>query len=225
MKKVILFIVLTLALSSCVQKLEEEGVYDITTLKGRVINNKTSQAIGGAIIKITNGSITHSQTTSSVDGTFQLTVNASAINESFYMLITSNDLEAKGSLRGFGRLEYDYGNILVGNKLPTFVHNGITYNVSPDFGYSMPWSQGISTCSNLTYEGYSDWYLPSKEILNSMYIFRNQIGGFDEKIYWSCTEYSAGSGYAWGQVFDNTGSQYDYDKDTKLNVRCIRKAE
>ena len=38
-------------------------------------------------------------------------------------------------------------------------------------------------CYNSNNGGYSDWFLPSKDELNEMYLNRNQIGGFSSSCY------------------------------------------
>ena len=104
--------------------------------------------------------------------------------------------------------------------LPTFIHNNYTYRVHPDLGSDMPWQQAIDACNNLTYGGYSDWILPSKDVLNTMYIHKNEIGGFSSSYYWSSTE--NGSSYAWRQNF-SSGGQSDYYKNDYYRVRCVRR--
>jgi hypothetical protein len=77
--------------------------------------------------------------------------------------------------------------------------------------------------------GFNDWYLPSKEELNKLYLNRVAIGGFTGTFYWSSTEGSTSSqnlNYAWGQFFTN-GIQKDYDnsygaKTTLQSVRAVR---
>ena len=59
-------------------------------------------------------------------------------------------------------------------------------------------------CGDLTEGGYSDWYLPSKDELNTLYINREAIGGFSSLDYWSSTELN--DGFAWKQEF-NRGAQ------------------
>lgn len=105
-------------------------------------------------------------------------------------------------------------------QLPTFIHNGYTYRVHPDLGSSMTWQQAMDACDNLTYGGYSDWVLPSKSVLNTMYIHKSEIGGFSSTYYWSSTEY--GNSYAWRQSF-SAGYQEYYGKGNTYRVRCVRK--
>jgi Protein of unknown function (DUF1566) len=74
-------------------------------------------------------------------------------------------------------------------------------------------------CDDLVLNGYSDWFLPSKDELNQMYLQRIVIGGFANSNYWSSSEYDAVN--AWTQDFylDN---QYNYFKNTPYDVRAIR---
>jgi hypothetical protein len=67
--------------------------------------------------------------------------------------------------------------------------------------------------------GYKDWYLPSKDELNKLYLNREAIGGFANNYYWSSTEYY--DYRAWFQDF-NLGSQDYYGKDGTFYVRAIR---
>jgi hypothetical protein len=71
--------------------------------------------------------------------------------------------------------------------------------------------------------GYTDWYLPSKDELNKLYLNRVAIGGFNSNgNYWSSTEnqnYPYHS--AWFQDFNN-GGQLSFYKDSEVNVRAIR---
>jgi len=67
--------------------------------------------------------------------------------------------------------------------------------------------------------GLNDWYLPSKDELNKLYLNKNVVGGFANTNYWSSTE--GGNGSAWIQGF---GSNYlnDYNKSTTYRVRAVR---
>ena len=81
-------------------------------------------------------------------------------------------------------------------------------------------------CANLTLGGYSDWFLPSKDELNKMYLNIGQgnalglgnIGGFAGS-YWSSTEFDFLT--AWSQYFTN-GNQYSINKFYFISVRAVR---
>ena len=76
--------------------------------------------------------------------------------------------------------------------------------------------------------GYDDWFLPSKDELNKMYLNRatinttavsNSGSNFSSYYYWSSTEYS--NILAWLQYFVNAG-QYYANKSSTVNVRAVR---
>jgi hypothetical protein len=74
-------------------------------------------------------------------------------------------------------------------------------------------------CGDLVLGGYSDWYLPSKDELNKLYLNKVAIGGFANNYYWSSTE--DGSNGAWRQNFSN-GYQNGNDKNGNYFVRAVR---
>ena len=73
--------------------------------------------------------------------------------------------------------------------------------------------------NDLVLGGQSDWFLPSIDELNEMYIQRTAIGGFSTVYYWSSSE--GGDNYAWNQDF-YYGYQLNYSKVTTLYVRPVR---
>jgi hypothetical protein len=74
-------------------------------------------------------------------------------------------------------------------------------------------------CGDLVLGGYSDWYLPSVDELNKLYLNRVAIGGFAGSYYWSSTESNLND--AWRQHF-NDGFQVINYKLNALNVRAVR---
>lgn len=77
------------------------------------------------------------------------------------------------------------------------------------------------TCAEFEKEDYGDWYLPSKAELNWMYEQKEVIGGFENEMYWSSTEFNVG--FAWCQNFTGYGGQFTQNKSSAYAVRCIRK--
>ena len=67
--------------------------------------------------------------------------------------------------------------------------------------------------------GYNDWYLPSKDELNKLYLNRVAIGGFANDYYWSSSENNAS--YAWFQYFGNGYQDSDFKYGTR-RVRAVR---
>lgn len=85
-------------------------------------------------------------------------------------------------------------------------------------------------CNDLVLNGYSDWYLPSKDELNEMWINRIVInststanGGADFILhYWSSSQENGNANNAWIQFFLNSGSQSLNAKGNTAYVRAIR---
>ena len=86
-------------------------------------------------------------------------------------------------------------------------------------GDKYTWDAAKKACSDLRENSHSDWYLPSKNELNQLYLNRSTVGGFAPFGYWSSTESSAV--YAWGQGF-GSGFQDSYYKDGMWWVRPVR---
>ena len=80
-------------------------------------------------------------------------------------------------------------------------------------------SYAAELCYDLELSGYSDWYLPSKDELNKLYLAKEAIGGFTTQFYWSSTESDAST--AWTQDF-TYGSYALEGKFNALHVRAIR---
>ena len=81
----------------------------------------------------------------------------------------------------------------------------------------MNWNDAKVACNRLG----SGWRLPTKEELNTLYLNKDKIGGFAGSYYWSSTEGSSFSFYAWYQYFVS-GDQIENEKNFSKSVRAIR---
>ena len=75
-------------------------------------------------------------------------------------------------------------------------------------------------CDNFVSGAFSDWYLPSKDELNLVYINQKQIGGINSNLaYWSSSQFSASQAY--GQNF-SSGYQGGINKSSAQPVLAMR---
>ena len=122
------------------------------------------------------------------------------------------------------RLERDQ-KVLTFHITPKYLqpYKGLVAAIT-DLG-NLDWNSAKTACEELILNGYSDWHLPSKEELNSVYVNLKQIGvgGFANNAgsngYWSSTE--ASSSEAVFQWFDND-SMFEYGKNSEFYVRAVR---
>lgn len=82
-----------------------------------------------------------------------------------------------------------------------------------------PGNYAAQLCYDLVLNGYSDWYLPSKDELNKLFLSKTIVGGYTSLLYWASTEVSATD--ACIQSF-NSGHQLSYGKNYPTAVRPIR---
>lgn len=73
-------------------------------------------------------------------------------------------------------------------------------------------------CADLTLNGRFDWYLPSKDELNLMYVARAEIGNLATAGYWSSSEVATS---VWIQNLA-TGYQETVPSSNANAVRAIR---
>ncbi len=81
-----------------------------------------------------------------------------------------------------------------------------------------------SLCVNYNGEGYNDWFLPSKDELNQIYVnlTAKGLGNMSTTNYWSSSSNIVkGISYAWSQYFSN-GNQYYFNGYFYLNIRAAR---
>jgi hypothetical protein len=109
-----------------------------------------------------------------------------------------------------------YGTVVGGTSEAIGTGNDNTVAINAQCGTGT----AASIAASYSLNGFSDWYLPSKDELNLLYAQKTVVGGFASGYYWSSTE--DGSSAAWVQGFFN-GLQYDYLKnDASIRVRAVR---
>lgn len=213
----------------------------VTEYIGRVVEGSTMNPLPNVKVAVTNGNRVLASTITDEEGAFSFLVNFDKVSENDSLLLDGNPLlpyQKKYELKGMGKEQYDYRDLVLYNQtdyeLKTFQYAGTTYYVHPEVG-AMNWESAMDYCENLTFEGYSDWFLPDKYELNALYVNRNSIGGFVttsglDSYYWSSTRSNYSTGHYgvvvpcyWGQSF-NDGRQSDFlDSYDYYRVRPIRK--
>jgi hypothetical protein len=124
--------------------------------------------------------------------------------------ITFNSGKTMGTVYQNGRVFYNDSN-----------GHG-TVSAMSDLSSSASWSTAVQLCNDYNDGTYSDWYLPSKDELNLMFIRLDSIYNFFAQFgyYWSSTYYYPDL-YYWEQDF-MWGDQGYTDMNYKLYVRAAR---
>jgi hypothetical protein len=125
---------------------------------------------------------------------------------------------------GIGIQWYNGSNTITG-ATGTAIGTGLSNTntiIASQGGTATSYAAGLARAHNGG--GYNDWYLPSMDELNKLYINRTAIGGFasggsEGDFYWSSSEFS--SSQAWDQEF-NGGFQGNGLKGYPTYVRAIR---
>jgi len=91
----------------------------------------------------------------------------------------------------------------------------------------MNWQNAKKYCTNLTLDGYDDWYLPNKKELFSI-VNKSRKPSIEVKfknvsssIYWTSSPKISYSTYAYG-IYFKTGRSYRSTKSDNFYVRCVR---
>ena len=113
----------------------------------------------------------------------------------------------------------------VGKANTTAIVTWLNNNVDDTYGdVTNKADRAAYLCDALIVGGKEDWFLPSKDELNQMYVNLKAygVGGFAGNPgngYWSSSEFVAS--HAWGQLFD-IGYQFEPPKGNVYYVRAIR---
>ena len=82
-----------------------------------------------------------------------------------------------------------------------------------------PGSYAAKLCFDLSLGGYDDWFLPSKDELNKLFINRVAIGNLSQKFYWSSLQF--GYNTVCNQHMGDGSQGADY-RSRKLFVRAVQ---
>lgn len=164
-----------------------------------------------------------------------------------YLEAAPADLSLYGSgdsefVFGYYRLFYDSENLFV-NGTKQYNENNCTgtaigmgkrntellVNAMGDSAYTYSFGSEVTSfyaaklCSELVYNGYDDWFLPSRDELDLMFVnlYKTGLGGFSQDSYWSSSEYGYKSDYAWSPLFYN-GINHASDRYFSYRVRAVR---
>ena len=134
MKKRIALIIAAflIVLSSCVKNIDKYGFVDITTLKGKVIEESTQLPVTEVSVSVTNGLYTYSSTTTDSDGRFVINVDFSKIATNYYLLFDggTEGKKRQNELKGMGQELFDYNTIILYNKTNTDAINVKTNEIN-----------------------------------------------------------------------------------------------
>jgi hypothetical protein len=116
--------------------------------------------------------------------------------------------------------EWGCGGVPISGADGTAVGTGEQNTLDIEAGCTTP-GTAADLCANLSLDGYTDWFLPSKDELNLMYenLKFFGVGGFADNHYWSSSEDNANS--VWVQSFFD-GDQYNISKFNTSRVRAVR---
>jgi hypothetical protein len=113
-----------------------------------------------------------------------------------------------------------YGTLIVGTSTALGTGAANTAIVSSACGAGT----AARLCADLILNGYSDWYLPSKEELNILYLNRNVIGGFHfgAAIGWDGHYWSSSEENSIGVYFVDFNAGTSYGSANKTYSFCVR---
>ena len=112
-----------------------------------------------------------------------------------------------------------YGTLLTG-AVGTAIGTGAQNTADILAGCTDGTSEAATLADAFSLNGYADWFLPSKDELNQLYLMKDVVGGFfASDFYWSSSQSS--SNFATVQLFID-GNQFHSDKVNAYRVRAVR---
>ena len=116
-------------------------------------------------------------------------------------------------------IQWYNGDYIVTGATGTAIGTGLT-NTNAIIAAQGSGSYAASIARDYNGGGYTDWFLPSKDELNQLYVNQAAIGGFVElDYYWSSTEYDLNNAWFQNCYYGSQGISY---KIYPSNVRAVR---
>jgi hypothetical protein len=140
-----------------------------------------------------------------------------------------NGLVCTVSEQSFGSTWKCDTNIIIQGAQETAIGTGAQNTADILFVCDAAPTIAAAICNSLDLNGYTDWFLPSKDELNEIYENKDIIddtavdnGGalLQSTNYWSSSHLSSNT--VWVQTFAQGGSQYGNSDDSSNHVRAIR---
>ena len=186
------------------------------TLYGVVTDSRTGEPVTEANVELSSVGL---QTLTGSDGWYQF----SEVKSGEYKIVVTksgyDSSEKSGILVEEGPVRCD----LQLESIPSFEYGGHSYMVAPNADDVMTLADANSYCQGLTQYGFSDWRLPTKAELEQMYINKDPIGDFLNKVYWSSTYSSTQNAVDLYYVIHFlNGNVMEANPGSKLRVRPIR---
>ncbi|MDD4712155.1 MAG: T9SS type A sorting domain-containing protein [Bacteroidales bacterium] len=132
--------------------------------------------------------------------------------------------QTHGLIAAFGDIDFlpwRNGNNLIKCATGTALGTGKTNTETICNNQGTGNSYAAKCCLEYSFGEYTDWFLPSQEELNKLYINRIAIGGFTTSNYWSSSQLTDDSHWAYKKDF-SSGSQDLFSTDMSCEVRPIR---
>lgn len=113
-----------LLLNSCIKNLDDEGIYESTTVRGTVAEQASQQPVSGIHVRLLLDHQAIGTAVTATDGTFELPLQFDDLDKGVIVEAFADSLYGSASLaltpQGFGRRYYDVGTIYVeGPGLPS----------------------------------------------------------------------------------------------------------